>query len=794
VRLLLQRNDRQGLRASFKDASADRNADPLHDEWASMQVWNVSARDQGYSAGFTGNEGGEMTSRRDFLKTGGALVVGFSLGDDVLAQQAGMAATSASRSLDLRQIDTWLAIHSDNTATVYIGFAELGQGASTALLQVAAEELDLDMSQVQSVPLDTNMTPNQGGTYSSAAINRGAPQIRTAAAEARLELLRLASTRLNTPVERLSVSKGTVSVNGEPNRSVTYGELIGDRRFNVAFTGTAPVKPASNYKLVGVPIPRRDIPEKVRGTYAYMQHARIPVMLHGRVVRPRGQSAYGAGARILNVDESSISSIAGARVVRRADFLGIVAENEWNAVQAAQRLKVTWDLKPILPGNSQLHEQMRSATTQDRVVQERGDILGAITGAAHVVSFSARGPYQMHAPFSPNCAIADVKPDSALVISTTQDIYGTRTSLTRILGLPVEKIQVQYEEGASNYGHGCQDDVAQAAAIMSQIAGKPVRLQFMRWDEHGWDNYGPAHVGEVRAAADAAGRVIAYEYHGWQHNWTNVETSAQLTGVAAAEREGSAAQQVSALNLGSMYDAPNLRLVNHRVPGAGLLKGAWLRSPLDLSFSFVSEQAIDQLAYLSKMDPYLFRQRNIKDERWLGVLNAVAQAANWTPRVSAGNLSNARVVTGRGIGIGTHLASYGAAVAEIEVNKDNGRILAKHLYGAIDAGLAVNPGNIENQISGQLVQTVSRMLKEEVTFDTTNVTSLDWNTYPILRFEEAPQVTPIVVQRKNERSTGAGEEVMAGAAAAIANAFFDATGVRMAEYPMTPKRVLAALH
>src|SRR6185295_11219954 len=256
--------------------------------------------------------------------------------------------------------------------------------------------------------------------------------------------------------------------------------------------------------------------------------------------------------------------------------------------------------------------------------------------------------------------------------------------LTRVIALPAEKIRVRYREGASNYGHGCQDDVAQAAAIMSQLAGRPVRLQFMRWDEHGWDNYGPAHLGEARAAADAEGRIVAYEYQGWQHNWSNVETTAQLIGIAAAEREGSAAQQVSPLNLGSMYDVANLKLVNHRVPGMGLLKGAWLRSPLDLSFSFASEQAIDQLAYLLKMDPYMFRQRNIKDERWLGVLNAVAQAAKWKPRPAASNLSKAKIVTGRGIGVGTHLASYGAAVAEIEVNKETGRIVAKHLYGAID--------------------------------------------------------------------------------------------------------------
>ncbi len=731
-----------------------------------------------------------MSTRREFMKTGGALIVGFSLGDTLLGQERGPA---AGRSLDLRQVDTWLAIHSDNTATVYIGFAELGQGASTALLQVAAEELDLDLNQVNSVHLDTTVTPNQGGTYSSASINRGSPQIRNAAAEARRALLELASKRLETPVERLTVSKGVVSVPGNANRSVKYGDLLGDKPFNLAVTGSAPVKAARDYKQVGISPPRNDMPDKVRGKYLYMQQVRVPEMLHGRVVRPRGQSAYGTGAKVLSVDESSIRGIPGAKLVRRGDFVGIVAEKEWDAVRAAQQLKVTWDIKPSLPGNNRLYEQMRLEQTQERVVLEKGNVANAIAGAPNVAAQVGRGPYHAHAAFSPNCAIADVKSDSALVMSTTQDIYGTRTSLARVIGLPADKIRVRYFEGASNYGHGCQDDVAQGAAIMSQIVGKPVRLQFMRWDEHGWDNYGPAHVGEVRAAADAEGRIVAYEYHGWQHNWSNVETSAQLTGIAAAERDGTAAQQVSPLNLGSMYDAANVKLVNHRVPGMGYLKGAWLRSPLDLSFSFASEQAIDQLAYLLKMDPWIFRQRNIKDERWLGVLNAVAQAANWKPRPAAANLSNAKIVTGRGIGVGTHLASYGAAVAEIEVNKETGRIVAKHMYGAIDAGLAVNPGNVENQISGQLIQTVSRLLKEEVTFNTTNVTSLDWNTYPILRFEEAPAVTPIVVQRINERSTGAGEEVMAGAAGAIANAFFDATGVRMQEYPLTPVRVLAAL-
>jgi nicotinate dehydrogenase subunit B len=301
-------------------------------------------------------------------------------------------------------------------------------------------------------------------------------------------------------------------------------------------------------------------------------------------------------------------------------------------------------------------------------------------------------------------------------------------------------------------------------------------------------------VGEVQAAASADGKIVGYEYHGWQHHWSNVETSEQLAlGKPAAEWQPNPAMQVNPRCCGGMYEIPNIRLVNHHLPGLGFLKGAWLRSPLDLSFAFTSEQAIDQLAFLLKLDPYEFRRRNMKDEHWLGVLDAAAKAAQWTARPAAANLSQGKIVIGRGIGMGTHLASYGAAVAEIEVNKETGKVLAKHLYGAIDAGLVVNPGNVESQISGQLVQTASRMFYEEVTFSKNNVTSLDWATYPILRFEECPQVTPVVVQRLNERSSGAGEEVMAAAAAAIANAFFDATGVRMKEFPLTPRRVLAAL-
>jgi nicotinate dehydrogenase subunit B len=739
--------------------------------------------------------------RREFLKAGGALVIGFSMrsflsGESLAAQAAAAIARGAiAGPPDPKQMDTWLAIHSDNTATVYIGYVELGQGSTTSLLQIAAEELDLDITQVSTIRLDTNITPNQGGTYSSSSIARGSPAIRTAAAEARQALLGLASKKLNAPVEQLTVSRGIVSVKGAASNVASYGELVGDKPFNLAFTGTAPQKPVADYQLVGKSPVRNDIPEKVSGKYIYLQHVRLPGMVHGRVVRPRGQGVYGAGAKVTSLDESSIAAIPGARVLRKGDFVGVVAPREWDAVRAAQQLRITWDMPAALPGSGDtLYAAMRAETTTDRVVLERGDVAAAFSSAPHVAAGTYHAPYQAHAGFGPNGALADVKSDSALVIASTQDVYATRGTVAGVLGLPPQNVRVQYYEGSGTYGHSCYDDVAQAAAILSQLAGQPVRLQFMRWDEHGWDNYGPAHVGEIRAAADAAGRIVAYQYDGWHHNWSAVETSTQLAlGTPPAEWRLGAAQQVNPADCGGMYDIPSVRLVNHQVPGLKYLKGAWLRSPLDLSFSFASEQTIDELAHMCGMDAYEFRKRNIKSDRWMGVLDAVARAAKWEPRPPATRVSDAKIVRGRGIGLGTHLTSFGGAVAEIEVNKDIGQVAVKHLYGAIDAGLAVNPAFIENQISGQLVQTASRMLHEEVTFDTTNVTSLDWSTYPILRFEECPEVTPIVVQRLDQKSTGAGEEVMAAAAGAIANAFFDATGVHMREFPLTPVRVLGAL-
>jgi len=367
--------------------------------------------------------------------------------------------------------------------------------------------------------------------------------------------------------------------------------------------------------------------------------------------------------------------------------------------------------------------------------------------------------------------------------------------LAALLGMPVERVRVQYYEGSGTYGHSCYEDAPQAAAILSQAVGRPVRVQFMRWDELGWDNYGPAQVADVQAAIDADGNIVAYVYDGWQHGWHTDETSTELAQQKTPpERSaGSFSIIVNRMSTGSMYRIPNRRVVSHAVPMTGLLKGSPLRSPLDMALSFASEQTIDELAFAAKLDPFEFRRKNMGDTRWLGVLEAAAKAAGWVPATAASRLSHDEVVTGCGIAVGTHHVSYGAAVAEVEVNKRSGLIVVKRLFGALDCGLTVNPALVENQIVGMLVQATSRMLKEEVTFDQNGVTSLDWASYPVLRFAEHPDCVPIVVQRLEEPSTGAGEEVMGAAGAAIANAVFDATGVRLRQYPLTPDRVRAAL-
>jgi CO/xanthine dehydrogenase Mo-binding subunit len=765
-------------------------------------------------------------ARRDFLKTTGAVVVGLSVADGVSAQTPAPAAGAVQRGLvsgppDPAQVDSYVAIHPDNTATIFAGYVDIGQGGPTALRQVAAEELDLDLDQVKDVRADTFVSTN-AFTAASRCAGIGSVELRAAIAEARRVLLTLASERLKAPVQDLTVAKGIVAVRTDPRRSVSYADLMGGKPFNrtyepVLYQGgielprkrpdNATPKRRDDYRIVGARVPRPDIAEKVRGTYEYVQHVRLPGMLHGRVVWPRGQGArWISSPTVVSIDESSIKGIPGVQVVRRRNFVGVVAPREWDAVRAARQLKVTWAAPaPALAGHEGVHDALRSAKANDAIDTNTGDVAAAAGGAAHAVSATYRGPYQSHGTMAPNCAVADVTRDAALLMSSDQGIYGTRNGVARLLGMPVEKIRVQYYSGSNTYGASCYRDVAQAAAILSQEVGKPVRVQFSREDEFGWDNYGPALIADLRGAVDAQGRLVALECRSWSHPgaWGGPDTATELALGTPPPAAGAGFSPLFDVHLSQteMYDVPNRRIVNHRVVEGGYLKTGPLRAPLDPSVFFALEGLMDELAHAAKIDAYEFHKRNISHPRWLGVLKAAADAAKWTPRVAASTLAPARVVRGRGIGLGTHhlpmnqgdRVTYAAAVVEIEVNKDNGIVVAKNIYGAMDCGLAINPGIVESQIVGMCVHGASLALKEEVQFNRTNVTSLDWNTYQTLRFAEHPNVTPIVVQQLHEKSSGAGEEVLPAVVAAIGNAFFDATGVRIREYPLTPRRVLAAL-
>jgi CO/xanthine dehydrogenase Mo-binding subunit len=730
-------------------------------------------------------------SRPAFLKGTGALVVGFSLaGTAVLGPKAALAAAKrgdVAGPPDPNAIDSWLEVNADNTVTLYHGKVELGQGTTTGLQQIAAEELDLDMSQVRHVRVDTNITPDQGFTAGSTSISGGGPQVRAAAAEARQALLNLASAKLGVSASALTVSKGVVSGGGQ---SVKYGELLGGKLFNVKMTGKAPQKPVSQYKLVGTRAGRIEIPDKVTGKYTYMHNVRVPGMLHGRIVRPKGQLAYGLGAKPISVDESSIKNIKGAQVVRKGDFVGVVAAKEFDAIQAAAQLKVKWSTTPDLPTN--VPQALRAAQSTASTNVNTGSVDAGFTKATKTVSGTFANAYQTHGMIGPSCAIADVKGDTATVLCSTQLPYSTRGTLATTLGYTnPQQVRLQMFEGSGCYGHSCYDDAAHAAAVLSQAAGKPVRVQFMRWDEHGWDNYAPAQTMDVKAGIDANGKIVAYDYAAWHQGWMSTETSEELVGKKVAtpfvlpETE----------NTGAQYAIANRRVTTHAVPSinAGFLKTVWMRAPGAPQALFASEQVIDDLAVAAGMDPIAFRKLNAANDRWAGVLDAAARAANWKPAVPHAKAQSGTVVTGRGVAIGGFSSTLTAIIADISVNTKTGKITATHLYGAQDAGLTVNPGLVENQIEGCLIQGCSRALLEEVKFNKTNVTSLDWQSYPVLRFKDAPSVTPIVVQRTDLPSSGSGEPTTAGVPAAIANAFFDATGKRLRQYPMTPAVVRAAL-
>jgi CO/xanthine dehydrogenase Mo-binding subunit len=588
--------------------------------------------------------------------------------------------------------------------------------------------------------------------------------------------------------------------------------------FNVTLTttslqpGAGQAKPVSQYKLVGTAAPRVDIPAKVRGETIYVHNIKIPGILHGRLVRP-GQGPFGTDgfAKPQSVDVSSIKHLKNVQVVQEKDFVGVVGTTEWEVVQAAAQLKVTWVDNPILPGHGNIFKSFREADSAGkmpaRITNNSGNFDNSFKAAAKTVSATFKYPYNGHLPLGPACAVADYKhlggpdKDTVTVFSNTQNIASTSTGLASALKLarPSQARTIFYE-GSSSFGNGYHYlDINDSAAILSRAVKAPVRLQLMRWDEQGWNKYGPAIMLDMRAGVDAQGNIIAYEAVAFAQAGAGTSAARQLIGVEAFAPEG--ASGTNEENLAPMYRVAQTgrRLIaKTQTRAMGTFQNGALRAPSGPQTAWASEQIIDMLAEAAGKDPYNFRLQNLRTDgfgeseewpRYGGVLKAAVEGSGYKPHVPASSLQSGNVVTGWGMAIGTHNDSYAATVAFVEVNKQTGKITIKHMWSAQDAGFAINPGLLQNQMSGNLVMAASKTLHEELMFDKKRVTSRDWVTYPILRFKDTPTVTTIVVNRMDRTPHGSGEPPLVPSGPAIANAVYDATGVRMTQAPLTPARV-----
>jgi CO/xanthine dehydrogenase Mo-binding subunit len=671
------------------------------------------------------------------------------------------------------QIDDWIAIEKDGTIIAKSGKVELGTGVETALAQIVAEELDVSIERVRMVMGDTELTPDEGYTAGSRTIQTSGLVLRHASAEARRALIEMASDKLDASPAELIVRDGVIAVSHHPTQTISYAELIGGEKFNRPITLDAPTKKPDAYRIVGQPVRRVDLPRKFTGAPSFVHDVRVPGMLHARVVRP--PSPY---AKLISLDENSVRD---ARVVRIGNFVGVVAEREEQAVLAAKQLRVTWEEKNKFPMMNALRDFLTRQPTQDQMIVEQGEVDASFDQAITQINATYFQTYQAHASIGPSCAVADYRDDQVTVWSATQGVFPLRGALADLLQLPPEKIRVIHVEGAGCYGHNGADDVAADAVILSRAVGEPVRVQWSREDEFAWEPYAPAMVLKMRGGLDANGNIIAWEYQGWTPSHANRPRAAiqLLAGQLITDKN----LPPSSFFFGGDRNAPtNYRLPNQRVTMH------WLRqSPLRVSSfrglgaganTFANESFIDELAVAAQVDPLEFRLRHLDDPRAHEVLRAAAQHANW----GEANAPN----EGKGIAFVRYenREAYVATVAHVQVDPATGQVRVKRIVAAHDCGLIINPDGVKNQIEGNILQATSRALFEQVTFDETRITSRDWETYPILKFSDAPDIDIVLLNRPTQPSSGAGEPATVTIAAAIANAIFNASGVRLREVPL----------
>lgn len=728
-------------------------------------------------------------SRRELLKGTGALVVAFSFGGShsALAQELPTA-----KSVALDQVDTFLAVDSKGMVTVYAGKVELGTGVRTGFTQIAAEELDVPMENVNVIQGDTALTPDQGPTYGSQSIQNGGMQIRQAAATARSALLDEAASRLGAAKEDLVVTNGTIGMKSGGG-TVSYAELIGGKQFTLKVDPTAAPKNPADYKIVGKPVARLDIPGKVTGAFTYMQDFRVPGMLHGRVVRPTA-----LGAKLESVDEASIKNIPGiVKIVREGNFLGIVAENEWSAVRAAREIKATWSKSAPLPEQSKLWDHVRATKiVKDDVTSNIGDVATAMAGAGRKLAATYNFAIQTHGSIGPSCAIAEFRDGKLISWSASQATHNLRKQLAQMLSMPLEDVRCVYIDGSGCYGRNGHEDAAADAALLAKAVGKPVRVQWSRADEHGWDPKGPPTLIDLRATIDASGNIMAWqsEFFIPQGAAGNVElVAAALTGLPA-DRDLHPGGITNDSAIG--YKFPNIKTVCHRLETTPF-RPSWIRTPGRMQNTFANECFIDEVAAAVNADPLDFRIKHTDpaDTRGLEVLEHLVKLAKWEKRPSPQKNISGNIVKGRGASYVKYelVRTYVGAVAEVEVDRLTGVIHVARFYIVHDCGQIINPGGVKSQIEGNVIQTVSRTLKEEVAFDRSMVTSLDWASYPILTFPEAPEIIIELIDRPTEKPWGAGEPTAAVISSSISNAVFDATGVRLRSVPFKREKVKAAL-
>lgn len=731
-------------------------------------------------------------TRRDVLKAGGAIVVSFAfdglLSPFAAAQGRGTIAAS-NKPLDPKQVDSFIAIHGDGSVTVYSGKVDIGTGMRIAVAQLAGEELGIAPSRITVVDGDTGLCPDQGGTGGSNGLTRGGMEIRRAAATARRALLARASEQLRRPAADLTIDDGLIRPIGG-GEAVAIASLVGDRQLSVAVDEHAPLVAPSRFTAIGKPLPRPDVVDKCTARHVYVQDFSLPRMLHARVIRPPS-----FGATLEAVDEASLSGIPGVQIVRVGSFLAVVSKDEWAAVRAAGALKATWGSSETLPGSNDLARHVReSAIDRSQSIVEKGSA-AASGAAARTMSASYFWPAQSHAPLGPSCAVADVRRDGATVWSSSQGTHGLRANLAKVFGLEVDTLRVVFLEGSGSYGTSGYDYAAADAVLISKTLGQPVRVQWSRQDELRWDPKGPPQLLDVRAGIGADGDLIAWDAEMWLPTTRPGARAYLAADEAGIPQEHGMNAGLLSQNADPPYAAANVRVVAHWLRNTPLTPSN-LRAPGKIANVFAVESFIDEIAAAVGVDPVAYRVKRLTDPRAIDVLTRATTAFGWQARPSPNRAAaqSGRLV-GRGVAYMRYKQSenYVAMAMEIAVDPSSGRVVVARVVCAHDCGLVVNPDALENQIEGSIVQTISRTVHEEVTFDRSRVTSDTFATYPILTMPEAPAIEVILIDRPEEPIFGAGEAATTPVAAAIGNAFFDATGVRLRAVPFTPERVKSAL-